>query len=203
MSLDLANLPNLPTLPDDAALIIIDVQQGMDDPRRPPRNNPGAEDNMARLLAAWRATGRPRLHVRHDALEPDSPFAPGQPGHPIKTIVAPLPDEPIVVKHVNSAFIGTDLEARLRDAGIATVVIIGLVANYCVESTARTAGNLGFATYVVADATAAYDRPGPDGRVFVADEIHAMTMMNLHEEFATVTTTEAVLAALGAHAGAR
>src|SRR5690349_17577376 len=162
----------------------------MDDPSRPPRNNPAAEENMARLLAAWRATDRPRYHVRHDALEPGHPFAPGQPGHPIKAIVAPLPGEPIVVKHVNSAFIGTDLEAQLRAAGITTLVIAGLVANYCVESTARMAGNLGFATYVVGDATAAYDRPGPDGTIYPADLIHAMTLMNLHEEFATITTTD-------------
>ncbi len=201
MSLDLANLPARLTLPDDAALIIIDVQQGMDDPRRPPRNNPAAEEHMAQLLAAWRATGRPRIHVRHDALDADSPFAPGKPGNAIKAIVVPWPDEPIVVKHVNSAFIGTNLEWQLRDAGIQTVVIIGLVANYCVESTARMAGNLGFNTYVVGDATAAYDRPGPNGRVYAAADIHAMTLMNLHEEFATITTTGAVLAALGAHAG--
>jgi nicotinamidase-related amidase len=184
------------TLPDNTALIVIDVQEGMDDPRRPPRNNPAAEENMARLLAAWRGSDRPRFHVRHDALEPDHPFAPGQPGHPIKAIVAPLPDEPIVVKHVNSAFIGTDLEAQLRAAGITAVVIVGLVANYCVESTARMAGNLGFDTYVPADATAAYDRPGPDGTPYAAELIHAMTMMNLHEEFATITTTDAVLAAI-------
>ncbi len=181
------------TLPDNAALIIIDVQQGMDDPSRPPRNNPAAEEQMARLLAAWRTTNRPRYHVRHDALEPDSPFAPGQPGHPIKAIVAPLPGEPVVVKRVNSAFIGTDLEAQLRAAGITTLVIVGLVANYCVESTARMAGNLGFKTYIPADATAAYDRPGPDGTIYPADLIHAMTLMNLHEEFATITTTDEVL----------
>jgi nicotinamidase-related amidase len=190
------------TLPDNAALIIIDVQRGMDDPSRPPRNNPAAEKQMARLRAAWRATDRPRFHVRHDALEPDHPFAPGQPGHPIKAIVAPLPGEPVVVKHVNSAFIGTDLEAQLRAAGITTLVIVGLVANYCVESTARMAGNLGFSTYVVGDATAAYDRPGPDGTIYAADLIHAMTLMNLHEEFATITTTDNVLTSLLAPAHA-
>jgi nicotinamidase-related amidase len=190
------------TLPDNTALVIIDVQQGMDDPRRPPRNNPAAEENMARLLAAWRASGQPRFHVRHDALEPGHPFAPGQPGNPIKAIVAPGPGEPVIAKHVNSAFIGTDLEARLREADITALVIVGLVANYCVESTARMAGNLGFATYVPADATAAYDRPGPDGTIYPADLIHAMTMMNLHEEFATITTTDAVLTSVLAPAHA-
>ena len=183
-------------LPNNAALLVIDVQEAMDDPRRPPRDNLDAEANMARLLAAWRATGRPCIHVRNDSLDPDSPFAAGQPGNPIKAIVAPLPDEWLIVKHVNSAFIGTDLEARLRDAGITTLVVTGLVANYCVETTARMAGNLGFDTYVVGDATAAYDGIGPDGTLFAAADIHAMTLMNLHKEFATVTTTDAVLAAV-------
>jgi nicotinamidase-related amidase len=186
------------TDPDTTALLVIDVQQGMDDPRRPPRNNPDAEANIARLLAACRAAGLRCIHVRNDALDPTSPFAPGQPGNPIKEIVAPVPGEWLIIKHVNSAFIGTDLEARLRDAGITTLIITGLVANYCVETTARMAGNLGFETYVVGDATAAWDRIGPDGVRYAAADIHAMTLMNLHEEFATIMTTDAVIAALAA-----
>lgn len=191
------------TLPDAAALLVIDVQVAMDDPRRAPRNNPDAEANIARLLAAWRAAGRLCVHVRHDALERDSPFAPGQPGNAIKEIVTPLADEWTIVKHVHSAFIGTDLEARLREAGITTLVLSGLVANYCVETTARMAGNLGFDTWVVADATAAWDRTGPDGAHFAAADIHAMTLMNLHEEFATIATTDAVIAALTAPVAVR
>jgi len=107
------------------------------------------------------------------------------------------------VKHVNSAFIGTDLEARLHDAGISTLVIVGLVANYCVESTARMSGNLGFDTWVVGDATAAYDRPGPDGTIHRAADIHAMTLMNLHDEYATITTTEETIAAVASAAATR
>src|SRR3954471_11006380 len=98
------------TLSDTAALLVIDVQEGMDDPHRPPRNNPDAEANIARLLAAWRVAGGLCVHVRNDALDPASPFASGQPGNAIKRIVAPLPAEWLVIKHVNSAFIGTDLE---------------------------------------------------------------------------------------------
>ncbi len=115
---------------------------------------------------------------------------------PIKKVVAPLPDEWLIAKHVHSAFIGTDLEARLRGAGITTLVVTGLVANHCVESTARMASNLGFDTYVVGDATAAYDGTGLDGTHYAADTIHAMTLMNLHKEFATITTTDEVLAAM-------
>jgi nicotinamidase-related amidase len=184
---------------NSAALLVIDVQVGMDDPARSPRNNPDAEANIARLLDAWREAGQLCVHVRHDALDPASPFAPGKPGNAIKEIVAPLPGEWLIVKHVNSAFIGTDLEALLRAAGISTLVITGLVANYCVETTARMAGNLDFDTLVVSDATAAWERTGPDGRHFPADDIHAMTMMNLHEEFATIATTDEIVTALLSH----
>ncbi len=188
-------------LPDTAALLVIDVQEALDDPRRPPRNNPDAEANIARLLAAWRTTGRRCVHIRDDSLDPASPFAPGQPGNAIKKIVAPLPDEWLIAKHVHSAFIGTDLEARLRGAGITTLVVTGLVANHCVESTARMAGNLGFDTYVVGDATAAYDGTALDGTQYAADAVHAMTLMNLHKEFATITNTDAVLAAVASPTG--
>jgi nicotinamidase-related amidase len=134
--------------------------------------------------------------VRHDSTDPTSPFRPNQPGNAIKALVAPLPGEWLIVKHVNSAFIGTDLEARLRDAGIATLVLSGEATNYCVETTARMAGNLGFATYVVDDATAAWDVTAPDGRHFCAADVHAMTLANLHEEFAIITTTDEVIASL-------
>lgn len=182
--------------PDDTALLVIDVQEAVDDPSRGPRNNPEAEENIVRLLSAFRGAGIRCIHVRDDSLDPNSLFHPGKPGNKIKDIVAPLPGEWLIVKHVHSAFIGTDLEARLRGAGITRLVITGLVANYCVETTARMAGNLGFDTYMVEDATAAWDQVGPDGRYFTAGEIQAITMMSL-QDFATITTTEEVIAAIG------
>lgn len=190
-------------LPDTTALLVIDVQEALDDPQRPPRNNPDAEANIARLLAAWRGAGRRCVHIRDDPLDPASPFASGQPGNAIKKIVAPLPDEWLIAKHVHSAFIGTDLEARLHGAGVTALVVTGLVANHCVESTARMAGNLGFDTYVVEDATAAYDSIGLDGTRYAAATIHAMTLMNLHKEFATITNTDMVLAAVASASGMR
>ena len=66
-------------LPCDATLIVIDLQQAIDDPRWGPRNNPGAEEKIAALLAAWRAEGLPIIHIRHDSVEPGSPYAPMRP----------------------------------------------------------------------------------------------------------------------------
>lgn len=147
---------------NEAALIVIDVQRGFNEPSWDQRNNPSAEENISCLLDRWRREGLPVFHVRHLSLEEGSPLAPGQPGCEIKEIVRPSENEPVIEKNVNSAFIGTDLETRLREQGIDTVVITGLTTDHCVSTTTRMAGNLGFDTYVVADATATFDRTGPD-----------------------------------------
>jgi len=176
-----------------AALLVIDVQNGLDDPVWGKRNNPDAEANIARLLDAWRRTGRPMFHIRHDSVNPHSPLRPDLPGNEIKNIVRPQENEPLIRKSVNSAFIGTDLEERLRKAGVQTLVLTGLTTNQCVETTARMASNLGFDTHFVADATAAFERTGPDGRYHTADEVYSMTLANLNGEFATIVATDDVL----------
>jgi len=181
-------------LNDNTALIIIDVQDGLDDPSWGTRNNPGAEQNMARLLAAWRAAGRPIFHVQHMSTRPTSPLRPNQPGNAIKRIVAPQAGEPVIQKTVNSAFIGTDLADRLRAADIRSVVIVGLTTEHCVSTSARMAGNLGFATVVVADATACFDRHGYDGSYYPAETVHAVSLVSLQDEFATIVETDHLLA---------
>jgi len=181
-------------LPATATLLMIDVQQGLDDPKLGRRNNPGAEERMGRLLASWRATGRPIAHVQHLSVEPDSPLRPERPGVAFKPVAMPLDGEPVFTKQVNSAFIGTGLEAWLRAADSETLVIAGLTANQCVETTTRMAGNLGFTAYLVGDATAAFDRTGPDGTHYPAEVIHGVSLANLDGEFATVVTTDDIVA---------
>ena len=180
------------------ALLLIDVQQGLDDPRWGARNNPHAEQHIADLLAAWRASGQPVIHVQHLSLEPHSPLRAELPGNAFKPEAAPKDGEPVFQKHVNSAFIGTDLEAYLRTAGIDSLVMVGITTDHCVSSTARMAGNLGFRVTVVEDATATFERQGPDGTHYSAEVMHGAALASLHGEFATVRRTSDVLATVRA-----
>lgn len=183
-------------LPRASALLVIDVQCAFNDPAWGERNNPLAERNIAELLAGWRASERPIVHVRHRNSKPEGQFHPDAPGFAVKPEARELPGEVVLTKQVNSAFIGTDLEARLRASGIATVVIVGLTTDHCVSTTARMAGNLGFTTVVVSDATATFDRIGPDGRHYRAGEMHNTALASLHGEFATVGSAQQLLDAL-------
>lgn len=185
------------SLSSRTALLVIDVQKGLDDPRLGARNNPDAEQRIADLLAAWRATGRPVIHVQHMSLEPNSPLREGLPGNAIKDEAMPIDGEPLFRKNVNSAFIGTDLEEHLRANGIESLVMVGLTTDHCISSTARMAGNLGFNVTVVGDATATHERRGPDGTHYSADIMHGAALASLHGEFATVRSADDILSAVG------
>lgn len=194
---------DLRSLGQNTALLVVDVQMAFDDPAWGPRNNPAAEAKIAALLAAWRAAGAPVIHVHHDSTGPEGRFRPGAPGNAAKPEALPLEGEKIYRKRVNSAFIGTDLDADLRSMGVEALVIVGLTTNHCISTTARMSGNLGFETYVVADATATFARASLNGRIRSADEVHDAALSDLHDEFAEVVETRAVLAALDARKAAR
>jgi nicotinamidase-related amidase len=180
------------------ALIIVDVQRAFDEweAAGKRRNNPDAVARIVDLLDAFRECGAPLFHIRHEGTRPTSSFRPGSTGFTVKDEARERDGEPVIVKRVNSAFIGTDLESRLRAAGIKRVVICGATTNHCVETTTRMAGNLGFDTRLVRDATWTFDRIGPDGDAHSAEDIHAMTLSNLNSEFARIVTTADVIAEL-------
>ncbi len=128
------------------ALILIDLQNAIDAPVWRGLNNPRLFSDLQRVLARWRALGWPVYLVAHDSKFPDSPFRPSQPGNDFKAEFTPRESERIIRKTTNSAFLSTDLERRLHDAGHRTLVIGGAVTNTSVEATVRVAGDLGFDT---------------------------------------------------------
>jgi nicotinamidase-related amidase len=175
------------------ALIIIDMQKGMHSPSLPPRNNFAAEDNIARLLAAWREAGQPVVNVRHISRSPASVFAPGQGGVEFQERFIPLSHEHVVEKNVPDAFVNTGLERWLHARGIRHVVIAGVSTENSVEASARTAGNLGLSAVVAADASFTFDKRDFGGTLRSAEEVHLMALANLDGEYAEVLSTEEVL----------
>ncbi len=180
---------------DIPALILIDIQKGFDDIEYwgGHRNNPKAEDNAFRLLEFWRKNSWPVFHVKHCSSNPDSPLVEGKPGNEIKDMMIPKSGEPVISKNVNSAFIGTDLQQQLDEAQIKKLVIAGLTTDHCVSTTVRMAGNFGFDTHVVYDATATFDKKGLEGQLYPAELIHETALASLDGEFATVVKTDQLI----------
>ena len=174
----------------DSALLLIDVQIGVavlshwGGPTGR-RNNPDAETKMLQLLAAWRNADLQVAFTRHDSREAASPLKFSLPTGAQKPGFEPVAGEIVVEKDVNSGFIGTSLEVQLRRAGISRLVIVGFFTNFCVETTTRMSGNLGFDTYLVDDCCSTSNRVGPDGIDRDPELVHAMTVANLHGEFCT------------------
>jgi nicotinamidase-related amidase len=177
-------------------LIVIDMQKGMAASAAGPRNNPDAERNIERLLAAWRKAGSAVVHVRHVSRSIGSPFWPGQAGAEFQDALAPLPTEHVVEKNVPDAFVNSALERWLRVRSITRLAIVGVSTNNSVEATARTAGCLGFDVQVVSDAAFAFAKVDYSGVRRTADEVHAMSLANLEGEYATITNTRRLLDAV-------
>lgn len=170
----------------NSVLVLIDVQKGFDDPKWGKRNNPDAEAVMGKILNDFRCHKRRVIHVRHDSGNPNSLLKDGKPTFEFKDEVTPLPNEMVIVKHVNSAFIGTDLEKVLRNLGDPDVFYAGLVTDHCVSTTARMSGNLGFRSYVVEDGCATFDTPVKGGETIPADVVHKVNLASIDGEFAQV-----------------
>jgi nicotinamidase-related amidase len=177
------------------ALLVIDVQKGIDESAHwgGNRNNPQAEENIVLILEHWRKQHLPVFIVQHCSTAPDSPFRPGETGNELKSIVTPLIGENVIQKSVANAFVGTGLQRDLDALKIGEVVIIGFVTNNSVEATARMAGDLGFKTTVVSDATACFDKVGIQGEKFPSALVHQLSLANLKGEYAAIMTTSEVL----------
>jgi nicotinamidase-related amidase len=182
-------------IPIDTVLLVIDMQKAIDDPCWGPLSHPRADDAVAALLAVWRDAGMPVIHVRHDSVEPGSPYRPGQPLHAFKPAADPRVDEPVVGKKTGSAFVGTGLEDLLTAGGHTTLVVCGVLTQNSVETTVRHAGCLGFRVFVAEDACRASALTGLDGRHFPAEAVHALSLAAMAGEYAAITTTSQAAAA--------
>lgn len=177
----------------ETVLLLIDVQEGFKDAKWGRRNNPCAEAKIAQLLYTWRVSGRPIIHVQHVSQEHASIFAPESPGIALQEFARPANGELLLQKHVNSAFIGTELDSSLKERGATTLVVVGFTTDHCVSSTARMAGNLGYRTIVVSDGTATFERRSDDNTPVGPEIIHQIHLLSLRGEFAEVLDADMVL----------
>lgn len=165
----------------------------------------GLLDNLRAVVAAARATGVPVVFVPHRRSEPGDylswdhpnpyqlatsklqPFAKGTWGGEWRGEFAPLPGDIVAKEHWGSSgFANTDLDLLLKQHRITHVVVIGLLANTCIESTSRFASELGYHVTLVTDATAA----------FSPDRMHAAHVLNGPTFAHAIVTTAQFIAAL-------
>ncbi len=174
------------------ALILVDIQKAFDDEEYwgGNRNNKDAEEKCELILNKWRELGLPIFHVRHSSQNPESKLYKTNAGFEIMDAVKPINNEPIITKDVNSAFIGTDLKEQLDQKGLQTLVVVGLTTNHCISTTVRMAGNYGYETILISDATATFDRVGVNGEKYSSEIIHNTTLANLKDEFAKIMNTD-------------
>lgn len=177
------------------ALIVIDAQQGFDDPWWGRRDNPDCDSNIAALVEHWSVQGRPLVYVQHASRTPDSPLHPASAGHQLKSYLDRHTPDLLVTKSVNSSFHGhPDLNLWLRSQSVSSIAVCGITTNHCCETTARIGGNLGYDVLFAVDATHTFDRQTPDGEWIAAEDLVRVTATNLHGEFASVVLSRQLFA---------
>ncbi|MGE7368348.1 cysteine hydrolase family protein [Neorhizobium sp. NPDC001467] len=184
-------------LPDNAVLLPIDMQQAFDEPQWPKRWNGQIDRNGLRVLEAWRSSGRSVIHVCHDSVTPGSRLRPEAPGNALRPGFEPQEGEAVIRKSVNAAFIGTDLDLRLRRMKCDTVVIFGISTDMCVSTSVRVGSNLGYRVILVEDACDCFDMQDGQGERIPAEEVHRIHVATLRHEFANVLRTDELVQALG------
>jgi nicotinamidase-related amidase len=176
----------------NTALILVDVQKAFLDKDYPglKRNNPNAEKVCGSILNKCRELNLSVIHIRHSSTNIDSKLHDSKPGFLFNDYVLPLDSEFVLTKNVNSGFIGTNLQNILTDLKVNTLVFAGMTTNHCISSTVRMSGNLGYGTYLISDATAAYNTIGIDGKMIDCEIIYNTSLANLNDEFATILSSK-------------
>jgi nicotinamidase-related amidase len=177
------------------ALLLIDIQKGFDNIEYwgGQRNNPDAELRANELLSVWRAIDLPVFHIQHCSTIITSLLHPSNKGNAFKDMVKPKGKEVVIQKNVNSAFIGTDLKQQLDHLKVTTLVIVGLTTDHCISTSTRMAGNFGYNTFLISDATATFNKKGLNGQNYSAELMHETALASLNGEFANIVTTKTML----------
>jgi nicotinamidase-related amidase len=176
------------------ALVIVDIQNDYFPGGLHPLVGPeAAAANAGRLLAAFRQSGEPVLHIQHVWDAEDAEFMrPGTKGVEIHESVTPAAGEPVIQKAHPNSFLATPLEAELRARDVEHVVVIGMMTSMCVDATVRAAVDLGFEVTVAHDACATRDLEFA-GAPIRAQQVHGAFLAALSDGYAAVRATDDLL----------
>lgn len=173
--------------PHSTCLLVIDAQVGFREEKYwGPPANPEVQQNISKLVQFFAVKQGRIAVVKHNSTNSESPLFPGALGNALESFLAGVEDV-LIQKETNSAFYGDpDLHKWLQSNGVNSVVICGITTNFCCETTARMAGNLGYQVHFVLDATSAFDGRSLDGTTISGAQIMEISAANLSGEFADV-----------------
>lgn len=173
------------------ALLVVDVQDSFKyGGRWERRNNPDFEQNVDRLLTAWREAELPVFFILHT--DPDPGFGRTDPEFRLMDFLHRRDDEPLLVKNTRNSFTSTNLQSQLDALGIKRVVITGLTTEQCCETTTRVAADLGYDVDFVTEATATFPLAGME-----MSDLVARTEAVLRNRFARIATVDEIVSEIG------
>ncbi|MEZ6131477.1 MAG: cysteine hydrolase family protein [Planctomycetaceae bacterium] len=182
---DLAGLPSVAAPFRESAVIMIDCQNTYREGVMQLQGVEEALEHARRLLARARAAGVPIFHIQHDA-GVGSPYDITAENGQIADAVAPEGDEPVIVKNFPDSFANTDLQQQLEDTGKKSLILAGFMSHMCVNSTARSGFDRGYAVTIVENTTATRDLPDGRGGTIKAAEIQRASLRGLADLVAII-----------------
>ena len=182
---DITGMGYQPANLKDSALILIDIQNTYRHGLMQLTNVEPAIIEAQKLLKLARELKISVIHIQHDA-GVGSPYDITADIGAIAVEVAPIDGEKVIVKNYPNAFVQTALDAELKALGIKNIVLAGFMTHMCVNSTAHGAFNLGYASTIVASATATRPLLSTNGRVLSAEEVHLGALASSRDLYAVV-----------------
>ena len=182
---DITGMGYQPANLKDSALILIDIQNTYRHGLMQLTNVEPAIIEAQKLLKLARELKISVIHIQHDA-GVGSPYDITAEIGEIAAEVAPIDGEKVIVKNYPNAFVQTTLDDELKALGIKNIVLAGFMTHMCVNSTAHGAFNLGYASTIVASATATRPLLSTNGRVLSAEEVHLGALASSRDLYAVV-----------------
>lgn len=173
------------------ALLLIDIQNDyFPGGKMELHNSSQAGANAKIILNNFRIKGLPIIHIRHiSTREGATFFLPDTLGSEIYSLLSPLPDEKLIIKHYPNSFRETELLDYLKANGITKLTICGMMTHMCVDSTIRAAFDFGIECELIEDACASKDLK-LFGKTITAEHVHNSTLAALNGLFAKVINLE-------------